>query len=98
MHDCNASCPVHFTQVAPVPISSGELVLYDVVNTKTGSRRSFLACIAEAGGNARLPEAVNASEFRAWLAAGAGSKDMKRTPFSTLCTIVKVYICLTATI
>lgn len=82
---------MHLTQTAPFTISPGELIVYDVVDAKTVSRSSVLSCITDAGGDARLPEAVSVPEFRAWVTACAASKeDRMLTPFPTLCTILKV--------
>lgn len=91
MQDADRSYPVHLTQTAPVAISPGELLFYDIVDAKSVSRSSVLSCIAEAGGDASLPHAVNVSQFRAWLTACAASQeDKKLIPFSDLCTVVKV--------
>ena len=91
MQDCDSQCPVHLTQTAPLTTSPDDLISCNIVDVDTVSRSSVLSCIAEAGGDARLPEAVTVAEFKAWVSAGAASKQhVIHTPFSTLCTIVKV--------
>lgn len=83
--------PVHVTQTAPVTISPGELSFYDVIDAKIVSRSGVLLCIAEAGGDAKLPEAVSTSEFRAWVAACAASnEDKKCIPLTMLSKIIPV--------
>lgn len=82
-----------FTPSSPPDTSPGSLVFYDVVDCDVVSRCSVLSCIAEAGGEARLPEAVTVSDFRTWLSAvppGAQNRDLTKLDLSTMCTAAKV--------
>lgn len=83
--------PVCFTRTDTVAVSPGELVFYDIVDANLTSRCGVLSCVAEAGGEAQLPETVTLSDFRSWITAGVPDGNHHRdTPFQTLCTILKV--------
>lgn len=60
--------PVCFTRSAPFDICPGQLVLYEVIDTNVTSRCSVLSTIAEAGGEARLPDAITLADFQIWIA------------------------------
>lgn len=91
----DSDIPVFFTPSGPVDISPGALVFYDVVSPEIVSRCSALSCIAEAGGEARLPLAVSVADFRTWLMAvpwQTSAEDGQKLTFSTICTAAKVSV------
>ena len=88
-----ASCdiPVCLTRSAPFEIHPRQMAIYDVIDVSVTDRCSVLSTIAEAGGDARLPDAITMSDFKQWLTFVQGDKrEAKEMPFSGLCTVVKV--------
>lgn len=82
---------VYFTPESPVDVPPNALVIYDVVEPEALVSSSVLACIAESGGQARLPDAVTLSEFKTWTeAVTAGEETQKCMAIGKLCTIAKV--------
>lgn len=65
----DSDSPVCLTPSSPLALPPGALVFYDVVDPHIVSRSRVLLCIAEAGGDARLPDAVTVSDFKIWMAA-----------------------------
>lgn len=61
--------PICCTRSTPLEASNSGLIFENFVKSDVMSRSSVLSCIAEAGGDAKLPEAVNVSEFRTWMKA-----------------------------
>lgn len=92
----NSDSPVTFTPSSALGVSPGALVFYDVVDPDIVSRCSVLSCIAEAGGEAKLPDAVTLSDFRTWMMAvpwqPCGNKDNVLS-FHTMCIAAKVGSC-----
>lgn len=83
--------PVCFTSSAPFRVDSNQLVMYDVIDSHFISRSSVLSTIAEAGGEAKLPDAITLSEFRQWMKAAEAPWGMDATKrFPLLCSVLKV--------
>lgn len=83
--------PVHLSGSAPFEIGCGQIFFYDVIESDAMSRSSVLSCVAEGGGEAKLPQSVTVSEFRKWLTAVTDSDVVYRNrSFASMCTIVKV--------
>lgn len=82
--------PVHFARTAPFDVTTGQLVFYDVVLCDVMSRSSVLSCIAEADGEAKLPDSVTLSEFKSWISAVSESDFIFQTrSFDFMCTAIK---------
>lgn len=83
--------PVYLTQSAPDAAYAGRIVLYDVVHPDVVSRSGVLSSIVEAGGDVKLPDTVNLSEFKAWCIATTSNKeDLKSLELGRMCTMLKV--------
>lgn len=84
--------PVCLTSSAPVEAFSGQLVFYDVIEPSTVSRSGVLSCIAEAGGDVVLPDAIRLPEFRTWVAAtNADRGTVDAMAFTSICIVLKVW-------
>lgn len=84
--------PVCLTRSAPFHVDSQQLVFYDVVDASVTCRSSVLSNIAEAGGDARLPDAITLSDFKQWVSAvGNNCECNKSKPFAFLCNVAKVW-------
>lgn len=84
-------CPVHLTHAAPFDVQPNQLVFYDVIELGTAARSGVLSTIADAGGEARLPDAITLSEFKRWITFVEGyHDDTTEESFLNLCTVVKV--------
>ena len=84
--------PVYFSRSAPFDIHRGHLVFYDVVERDVMSRSSVLSCIAEADGEATLPDSVTLSDFKYWIAAVSEEDAVFRyRPFKFMCILIKVW-------
>lgn len=80
--------PICCTRSTPLEASNSGLIFENFVKSDVMSRSSVLSCIAEAGGDAKLPEAVNVSEFRTWMkAVEASDADIS---FEDICIVGKV--------
>ena len=89
----NSDSPVTFTPSSAPAVSPGALVFYDVVNPDVVSRCSVLSCIAEAGGEGKLPDAVTLSDFRTWMTAAPWQPCGKKgnvLSLHTICIAAKV--------
>lgn len=83
--------PVCLTRSAPLDSYSGHLLFYDVIEPSSVSRSGVLSCIAEAGGEVVLPDAIRLPEFRAWVAAtNADRAAVDVMAFTSICTVLKV--------
>lgn len=91
--DLGLDVPVCLAGSAPFKVQTKQLVFYDVIDVNITSKSSVLACIAESGGEARLPDAISLSDFKQWMSAVDGtSKDVRKESFSFICTVAKVSI------
>lgn len=83
---------VCLTRSAPFDILPDQLMFYDVVDGSTTRRSSVLSNIADAGGEARLPDAISLSEFTQWVAFVESDSHGSGDGLSLLrlCTVVKV--------
>lgn len=83
--------PVCLTRSAPFHVDTHQLVFYDVIDASITCRSSVLSTIADAGGDARLPDSITLSDFKQWVSAVAERDESVRSkPFSFLCTVAKV--------
>lgn len=83
--------PVHFSRSAPFQVDCDQLIFYDVIERSVVSRSSVLACVAEAGGKAKLPDSITVSDFKHWLAAATDSDlHFRSRSFTCKCTVIKV--------
>lgn len=88
-----SSGPVWFTRPAHLDVAPGALFVCEIVDPEVVSRCSVLSCIAEAGGEAKLPDTVNMSEFRTWIMATKGNyNDHESMSFDTISTVLKVWL------
>lgn len=84
--------PVCLTRAAPHGAYAGQLLFYDVIDESTVSRSGVLSCIAEAGGEVVLPDAIRLPEFRTWVAAtNADKAALDLMSFTSICTVLKVW-------
>ena len=83
--------PVCFARAAPFNVSSRQLVFYDVIDVNITSKCSVLSCIAEGGGEARLPDAITLSDFKQWMSAVEDTtEDGGERSFPSICILAKV--------
>lgn len=93
--DVHCPMPVHFESSTSSGIDAEELVCATcgVVPADVVRRSSVLSCIAEAGADARLPDAVSEDSFSAWVKASksdvSAADDMD---YVTLCKVLKVWL------
>lgn len=84
---------VHLSRSAPFHIDGGQLFFYDVIHSEIMSRSSVLSCVAEGGGEAKLPSSVTVSDFRMWLTAVTdGDTVFRSRSFVSICAIIKVVL------
>lgn len=83
--------PVCLTRSAPFEVSPHQLVFYEVIDVSTSARCSVLSTIAEADGEARLPDDITVSDFKKWITATEDNNEIARQrPFTFLRVVVKV--------
>lgn len=70
---------VGMTRKAPFYVDAHQLVFYDVIDPWVASQCSVLSCIAEAGGEARLPDTVTVSDLRNWITAVECTQNVIKT-------------------